>query len=314
MRKIIILFAALMLAAAVPENARAGQSLFQFLRYNSSARGAGLAGCMVSMPEDPAAFYFNPASIYTVKEKPFSLTFLKHVLDINSGNASYIRKFEDLGVFAASVGFLSYGSFDRADNNGLITGSFGGNNLAFGVSYSNILDSNFYYGVTVKFIHTSIDDLSAAAIATDVGFLYRLPDGRTNFGVSVLHAGAQLSKYNGITERLPLDVRLGFNHRLMGLPLLFNMSLHHLADETDSFFEKFRNIAVGGELYLGDYIQLRLGYDNQVRNQTAAESSKGLSGFTGGLGIRHSAFQLDYGLVQYGSAATLHRFSVNFEL
>lgn len=314
MRKMNILIATLMLTAASTIPAHAESSLFQFLRYNSSARGAGLAGCMVSMREDPAAFYFNPATIYTVKEKPASLTFLKHVLDINSGNASYIKNFDDVGVLAASVSFLSYGTFDRANQNGIVTGTFGGNNLAFGITYSNILDTNLYYGVTLKFIHTSIEDLSSAALATDVGIYYQLPDNRTNFGVSILHAGGQITKYNGITERLPTDIRIGMNHRLRGLPMLFNISLHHLADQTPTFFEKFRNIAVAGELYLGEYIQLRLGYDNEVRNQTAAESSKGLSGFTGGLGIRHDAFQLDYGLVQYGSAATLHRFSVNFEI
>lgn len=296
-------------------NALSIDTPFNFLRYQSNARTSGLSASTVALKNDPSALFINPALISTVEEKTLQVTFLKHVLDINSGGAAYIHHDKEYGSFAASIGFTSYGSFDYADKLGNRNGqTFGAGNFALGLSYSNKLDTGLYYGVTVKYIYAGIEDASSSALAFDAGLLYSLPDERTNLGFSVLHAGTQLSKISNQSESLPLDVRIGFNHRLRGLPLLFNFSFHHLADESDSFFSKFKNFNLGGELYLGNYIQIRLGYDNQVRSMTDAEANKGLTGFSGGVGITTDDFNFDYGLTSYGSSANLHRFSVSLNI
>lgn len=290
-------------------------SPFNFLRYISSARAAGLSGSFVSVVDDPSAVFYNPATISTRPEKNMSVTFLKHVLDINSGNVAYIHDAGENGTFAGSVAYTSYGSFDYYDSDGnQLGGTFGANDLMFGASYSNILDTNLYYGVTLKFAYISLDKYSTSAMAVDAGLLYKMPDGRSNLGVSVLHAGGQLSKLGGVSESLPLDIRLGANHRLRGLPLLINLNFHHLADETTNFFDKFKNFSLGGELYIGKYVQLRLGYNNHVRTKIATESDKGMTGFSGGLGIAVESFNFDYGYSQYGSNANMHRFSIGMEL
>lgn len=292
------------------------ESPYNFLRFNQSARSAGLSGTFVAIADDPSALYFNPASISTYTEKNISVSFLKHVLDINSGNASYIHKLDESGTVAGYANFTNYGSFDYSDIDGNITnGGFSASDLAIGAMYSNMLDSNLYYGVGVKFIYSGIENYSASALAFDVGLLYQIPDKRTNLGLSVLHSGFQIQSITGDDEGLPLDIRLGVNHRLRGLPLLINFGFHHLADETDNFFDRFTdNFSIGGEFYLGDYIQLRLGYDNYVRSYTSAESDKGLSGLSAGLGIRTDVVNFDYGIARYGSAATLHRFSLAFDV
>lgn len=289
-------------------------SPYQFLRLASSARAAALSGCFVSVPNDASAVYYNPASISTVDEKRFSTSFLKHVLDINSGLVSYMKEYEDVGIIAASIAYTSYGSFDYADKDGNKGGTFGANNMSIAATYSNELDTNLYYGVTLKFIYAGLENYSSTAMAVDAGIFYELADGRTTFGASVLNSGMQLSTLNGVDEKLPLDVRIGASHRLRGLPLLANISFHHLADDAGGFFEKFRNFSLGGELYIGKFVRLRLGYDNQIRTYTSVTSSKGMSGLSGGFGLFLKDINIDYGVAQYGSAATLHRFSINYEI
>jgi hypothetical protein len=288
---------------------------FNFLRYVSSARASALSGAFTSVTDDPTAVFFNPATISTVESRQASVTFLKHVLDINSGNINYVHDLEGTGKIAANIGFTSYGSFDYADNLGNRNGSdFGASDLSIGVTYSDELDTNFFYGVTVKYIYAGIEQVSTSAAAIDAGLLYKLRDGRTNIGLAVLHAGTQISKISNESESLPLDLRLGFNHRLRGLPLLFNFAFHHLADNTNSFFDKFKSFTVGGELYLGKVFQVRLGYDNQIRTLTSAESDKGLTGFSGGVGLVFEDYNFDYGFSRYGSSANLHRFSVSMNI
>lgn len=312
MKKIIIAF---LLFIASSTMIFAVDTPFSFLRYISSARSAGLSNAFMTVTDDPTALYFNPATISTVENRQASVTFLKHVLDINSGNINYIHELEGSGTLAANIGFTSYGSFDYADYLGNRNrGSFGANDLTFGVSYSDELDSNLYYGVTLKYIFVGIEQVSTSAIAVDAGILYKLKDGRTNLGVSVLHAGTQITKISDQNESLPLDVRIGVNHRLRGLPLLVNFAFHHLADKTDGFFDKFKSFTVGGELYLGKIIQLRVGYDNQIRTLIAPESDKGLSGFSSGLGLLFEDYNFDYGFSRYGSNANMHRFSLSMNI
>ena len=309
MRKIIILIVLITLLAV--NLAYSIDSPFNFLRYQSNARNAALAGAGIALTNEISSLYLNPALISTVEDKQLQATFLKHILDINSGNIVYIHKHE-LGTFAASAGFTSYGSFDYADKVGNRDGSsFSASDISFGLSYSNQLDTNLFYGATLKYIYSGIEEVSASAIAVDAGLIYLMPDNRTKIGLSILNAGTQIAKISNESESLPLDVRIGFNHRLRGLPLLFNFSFHHLADETDSFFSKFKSFSVGGEFYLGKIILLRVGYDNQIRSFTDAEVDKGLTGFSGGVGILLEDINIDYGFSRYGSAANLHRFSIS---
>ncbi|MFW6232520.1 MAG: PorV/PorQ family protein [Bacteroidota bacterium] len=286
---------------------------FEFLRYVSDARAAALAGCYVSMPEDPDAIFFNPAAVSTVDDKNFSTTFLKHTLDINSGAVTYVRPLEE-GTVAGFAGYTNYGSFQGADEFGNLRPEFGANDIALGGTYSNILDTNLYYGVSLKFIFVNIEDASTSALAVDAGIIYLIPDKRTNIGVSVLNAGTQLTKIAGENESLPLDIRAGINHRLRGLPLLVNFTFHHLGDSDGGFFRRFEQFALAGELYFGEALRVRLGYDNQVRRMTAPGEEKGLSGISAGAGLNFEDFIIDYGFARYGSAVNLHRFSLGLNL
>lgn len=315
--KTVLLALVLAYTAACATVSAQTTSLYRFLHNDASARSAALAGAFVSMPEDISALFYNPASVSTLKESRISATFLKHVLDINSGFLAYNSTLEGLGdngKFAVGVNYINYGSFDRADRNGVVTGTFGGYDLAVSGVYSNILDSNLYYGIGLGFILNSLESSSSAAFAFDAGVLYRIPSARTNIGLSVLHAGSQLSSIGSEREQLPLDIRLGVNHRLRGLPLLFNVSFQRLADEQESFFRRFENFSIGGELYLSTALQVRLGYDNQRRAGLATESQKKLAGLSAGVGILIKEINIDYGISSLGNAGTMHRFSVSAPL
>ncbi len=309
--KKVVFFAFLLLNVA----AYADNTPFNFLRNIASARAAGLGGSFASVADDPSAVFFNPATLSTIESNNFSFSFTKHILDVNSGNLVYIHDFDKIGRLAGSVSFTSYGSFDYYDGDGnKLPGSFSANDLMFGVSYTNTLDTNLYYGVTLKFAYLSLEKASTSAMAVDAGLMYLLPDGRSNLAFSILHAGSQISTLEGRKEKMPLDVRIGANHRLRGLPLLANINFHHLADKSKNFISKFKNFSLGGEIYLGRYIQLRVGYNNHIRSKIASTFDKGMTGFSGGLGIVLEDFSFDYGFSQYGNDANLHRLSVSTRL
>lgn len=289
-------------------------SLYNFMRITGSARTSSLSGAVVALNNEASGLFFNPAVVYNQKQDDFSVTFLKHVLDINSGNLVYNfgESFEE-GKLAASINYTNYGSFEYSDFNNR-GGDFSGNDISFGVTYSNMIDSNFYYGITPKFIFLTLEQSSSVAFAIDGGLIYNLKDGRTSFGLSVLHAGTQITQLGNLSESLPTDIRFGFNHRLKGLPILFNFSFVRMADKTGSFGDKLKNVAVGAEIYLGKYIDVRAGFDNQIRSTTTPTANRGISGFSAGFGIKLEGLNVDYGFGQYGPSASLHRFTITSNL
>lgn len=289
-------------------------SVFSFLRFNLSARSAALGGATNAVTDDVTAVFLNPATLPTVEGQRVSATFLKHVLDINSGSAVYADHIDGVGTLAASAVFTSYGSFDRTNGAGTRSGTFGASDVAFALSYANEIDTLISYGVTAKFIYSSLDDMAASAVALDAGLLFQIPKSRTNVGISILQLGTQLATYDGTRDRLPVDMRISVNHRLRGLPLLVNASLNHLADDVDSFTDRFLNFSVGGELYLGKAVQLRVGYDNSTRNLSGVNVSTQLTGLSGGVGIVTPKVNVDYAVSSLGAAALLHRVSVGLHL
>ncbi len=310
MKKVLLL-----LLLALPGFVCRAETSFNFLRYAGSARSAGLGGAFVSMTDDPSALFFNPASVATNTSKNFSFTFFKHVLDVNSGTVTFNHKWENIGNFAGSLLFTNYGSFDGSDKLGQSKGTFTANDIAFGISYANKLDTNLYYGGTLKFISSSIEKYASFAFAIDVGLLFELPEKRTNIGVSILNVGTQLSTFTGTRESLPLDIRIGVSHRLRGLPLLLNFSFVNLADQTNKFFDKFLKFTIGGEFDIGKYVNLRLGYDNNIRKYSSSTKDKSFSGFNAGVGIKvKEILNFDYAVSQVGPSAIFHRFSIYYDI
>jgi hypothetical protein len=289
-------------------------TIFPFLRGNISARAAGLGGSTVAMPKDLGMVVLNPAGLTTLEDRTVTATFIKHVLDINSGYAAFGDNIEDLGSYAITASYTSYGSFERTDANGQANGTFGASDVAIAASFARELDTLISWGASLKFLHGSIESQTTTALAVDAGLLIQIPASRTNVGLAILNAGVQLSTYDGVADRLPIDVRAGVNHRLKGLPLLVNFSINHLADEVDSFFDRFLNFSVGGELSIGKYVLARVGYDNATRNLSEVNVATQLSGLSGGLGVYLEHLRFDYAFSTMGSSAYLHRLSVGLDL
>jgi hypothetical protein len=298
-------------AAIFMQNVRAGtNTVYNFLRSDVDPRAAAMGGSFVSVLDDPNSLFYNPAGLSTLESPKGSLGFVKHLLDINSGYVSYSQKIEESGNIGAGIIYTNYGSFDRTDVTGTVLGTFSAGDLAILLGYSNLLEENFYYGINVKYIHSSIAEYSSSAVAADIGVLYNIPESRVTLGASLRNAGVQLSKYGSVKEDLPVDLVVGGSVVPRGLPLLLNVSFHKLTDATESFGDHFKTFKVGGEFQLSPSFRLRFGYDNEKRTDLKVGSSSGLAGISGGVGIGIGEYRLDYALSSLGTVGDLHRVSI----
>jgi hypothetical protein len=313
------LFVIVLCTSVTPLWVMAQMSVFSFLRNEPSARISALGNAGVALAGDVSASMINPAILGTALEYNFEATFFKHIADINAGTIVFASPLERYGVrtkgvAAVGVNYINYGSFDRTTTGRDNLGSFSAYDMAVSFMYANQLDTNWFYGVSGSFIASQLDDAGASGVSISAGMLYRLQKQRVNIAIALVHAGSQTRAYTGERFGLPADVRVGFNHLLRGLPLLFNVSFNSINRQDGDFLSRFRDVSLGGEIIFSPSVQARVGYNNARRQALAPERSGGLSGITGGLGVVLKSVRMDYGFSSFGSAGLVHRITVNANL
>jgi len=291
-----------------------GQTTYEFLRVDMSARAGALGGSFVSNSDDVDVLFYNPAGMQLLDGNPVSFSFVKHLLDINLFSLAFSTELEDIGRFGAAIKYINYGTFVEADEFGNRPGEFSAGDLAFILGYSGTFDENFYYGANIKVIYSSIANYSSSAVGVDLGIHYELPQQQINLAAAVLNLGTQVSSYINTTEDLPLDVVVGVSKRLENLPLRLSLDFHRLNEDRDDFVQRFKGFSVGAEFYLSKIFDLRFGYDNERRSELKIGNSSGIAGFNAGLGVHISEYQFDYGYSSLGLVGALHRVSISTHL
>lgn len=285
---------------------------FSFLRNDVSPRFAGVGGRSVTMTDDPTAIFYNPAAIATLAGQRYSVGFFKHLLDVNSGYASFGKQITTLGFVGAGIQYINYGKFDGRGPEGQDIGSFGAGELALTVGYASELEGGLHYGVSAKYIYSSIASYSASGAALDLGVQYIAVPNRVLLGASLNNLGTQFSPYMNTHENLPLDLTLGASIYPEHLPAVLTVSFHKVNESQDSFAGRLKSFSIGAELSPAPNIQLRIGYNNEQRQELKLGSSSGFAGISVGGGISSGEYTVDYSFSSFGTIGAVHRVSVTF--
>lgn len=299
--------------------ARTQSALYAFLKDEIGSRGAALGGAAVALTGDVDDFFYNSATLSTVEKRQIAFVFEKHVLDVNAGSLAFSLPANAItenvsGTVGVALHYIHYGEFERTDVAGNTIGSFSAANLLLRVGYSNQLDTLFYYGIGIEYIGAFYEAYSATALAVSAGILYLLPEHRTTFGLAIQHVGATLSSTDpSARQRLPIDARIGISHRPQGLPLLLNLSFLSLAEEYEKLSDIFQRIAIGGEWYIGEHLQLRIGYNHYRRENLKLSTRSGWSGFSAGIALRAAPINVNYAILAFGVVSFTHRLGVTLQ-
>lgn len=298
----------------VSEYASAQTAVYEFLRLDRSARVAGLGGNSVSIKGDVVGLFQNPASISSETDKSASFSFQKNLMDINAGFIAYGREIKGIGDFGIGFSYINYGTFTRTDVAGNTGGEFTAGDLCLQLGYGREIEQYSFGtlrgGVGLKYVFSNIAEFSSSGVAFDAGLLLDIPDEKLQIGLSILNVGRQISTYDGVSENLPLDVRIGATTQLEGLPLILSVGFINLADKTNKATDKLKFFTVGGEFLLSEQVRLRAGYNNKLRNDLSVGGALGLSGISGGLGLEFNQFKFDYAFSSLGVIGIQHQLSV----
>ncbi|MET4106522.1 type IX secretion system protein PorQ [Hymenobacter sp. UYP22] len=324
-----------MLAAAPAAQAQiGGQQAMSFLNLPTSAKMAGLGGVNVSARDaDGTMLYGNPALLNEEMDGRLALGYVDYLADIKQSTAAYVFNTQKAGRFGVGLTYLNYGDNKQYDAAGNYLGEFSVNEYALSIADSYTTGA-FTLGGTLKLAGSGIAGNHSYAALADVGGLFKHPEQDFTVGLVVRNAGIQLKPYDGADrEPMPLDVQLGTSFKPEHLPFRFSFTAHHLQQldivyldpnqrgQLDENGEEIkpkktlgdkiaRHFVVGGELLLSKNLNVRVGYNHLQRRELRLENTAGGAGFSFGVMLRISQFQLDYTHAGYHASGGANYFTI----
>ena len=261
------------------------------------------------------------------------LSYMRYLGGSNFASAIYTHSAGQRGAWSASVKYFGYGSIKETDASGIVTGSFSPLDVAFTGSYSHDITDRLRGGISLKMVYSGYAEYTAFAIATDLGINYYDDEHDLSLSVVAANLGGQLKKFNDTTDRLPIDVRLGWSQSFGSFPVRFSVTAWNLCkwklpyyetgDGTSSGdFEKkenfgsnlFRHLIFGADLVTSPNWYIGLAYNYKTRTDMSTYHRTFLSGWSLAAGISVRAFKVGLAFAQPHTGATTFMLNLNCSL
>lgn len=288
-----------------------GTTIFEFLKTPYSARGAAMANNLVAIKGDVDAMFYNPAALSGIPGARWTINYVDHLLDLQGGQLAYNRRM-NFGNVGMGLVYFNYGDFSETNEFGEKTGrDFSASEFALAASLSNSLGEGFDYGINLKFVYSSLDNVNASGLALDGGIIYTFHSiSDLQVGISFSNLGFILNDYTESKSKMPTFLRLGFSKRLEHLPLLFTASLNDMTLNTGETIDIVKRFGIGGEFDISEVVKFRLGYDNGLNRSVKSLGGRNFGGISAGLGINWKTFRLDYAYSNFGDLGSQNRLGV----
>jgi hypothetical protein len=314
-----------------------GDATYDFLNLTNSARIGAMGGNQVGINDgDLNLVFHNPAALNDTLHQFATFNYVPYMADIQYGYAAYARHFENIGTFSVGVHNINYGYFDRADEYGVINGSFSAAEYAINLSYARELTPRLQAGMSIKPIVSNFEKYKSFGLAADLGVMYSSYNKLFAMGLVLKNVGSQLSAYNATYEPLPTDLQFGVSTKLAHAPFRFSLTAQHLLqfdlrynlpddegnmgvvnrlNDNPSFGDNLmRHMVFGLEFIPTKSFYVAAGYNHRRRKELAVDAKASTVGFSWGFGFRIYKFQFAYGSARFHLAGSSNHFSISTNL
>ena len=314
----------LSVCATVAAKAQESSAAYNFLNVTSSSRIYGLGGVNISLVNDDfLATDQNPALMGSEMSGQVALSYMRYLGGSNFATAGFTHGIKERAAWGAMVKYYGYGSMPETDVNGSVIGSFAPKDVAFTGSFSHDITDRLRGGIALKFVYSSYAEFSALALATDLGINYYDPEHDLSLSIVAANLGGQLKKFNDVSDRLPIDVRLGWSQAFGNFPVRFSVTAWNLCKwklpyyetgdgTTDTDFEikdsfasnLFRHLVFSADLISSPNWYVGIGYNYKTRTDMSTYHRSFLSGWSLSGGLSVKAFSVGLAFAQPHTGAT----------
>ena len=330
----------LLFVCAVSYSQIGGKYTYQFLNLVTSPRQAALGGKVITIYDnDVNQAHYNPATINEEMDNNLALNYGSYFKEVTYGTASYAYTYDrHLQTFQAGVNYVNYGSFEGYDENGQPTSNFTGSEVALSVGYAyNIPYTDIHIGASAKLISSTLESYHSLGGALDIGAVFIDEKNDINWALVIRNIGTQFSSYNGVNEKLPLEIIAGVSQELENVPIRWHLTLENLqqwniafvnpsqsqssldgqvADEKVSFVNNtLRHVIMGVELFPKKAFNLRVGYNFRRAEELRLLEQRNFSGVSLGFGLKMNKLKFNYSYSRYTLAGNTSLFglTMNFQ-
>jgi hypothetical protein len=303
-----------------------------FLSVTPDARSAGLGDAGVALSPDANSGYWNAGKLAFIDKAyggsaSYTPWLGKIVNDMWIFYLSGFYKINHTQTVAASMKYFNYGQINFRDANNQPLGSYTPRDVAFDVTYSQLLTEHLGIGGSLRYIYsnltgaisTGFDAKAGEAVAVDLGVFYTKPMVSSNstlsLGASISNLGSKIT-YSGAASKnfIPTNLKIGGAYKtdldqLNSLTFLLDFNklmvpsprpgseqepmlkgvFGSFTDAQGGFKEEMQEIttSVGVEYWYNRAFAGRLGYFYEAKDKGDRKY------LTSGVGFRYEKFALD---------------------
>ena len=302
-------------------DSRSGSTGMQFLKIAPDARSLSIGGAYVATANDVAAMFWNPAGITAVDTGKINVQ-VSHTQYFGDISANYIGAVIKAGknsFLGMQVMSMNYGTMDETTEfeSGGTGRTFTLSNYYLGLTYAQILTSNFSFGLNARYANEGFPGVSIHNVLFDLGLKYNIGIKNARFGVNFSNFGinvnpqgkAQILKFTGVTDvstfssvTVPGVFRFGgaFDPIYEGHhQLTVAAQLNHPTDNNETY-------GLGTEYNYKNTFFGRLGYEFASDERYRAPS------FGAGIKLKrnYGSLSIDYGFLAKNNLGSLHRITL----
>jgi hypothetical protein len=304
-------------ASATEMFEKVGTVGFQFLEIGAGPRGVGMGEAMVAATEGIESIFWNPAGLRTVGGPTLFLSYGTWPAEITHQFAAYAMEPGFIpGIIGVSVTTLSMDPMllRTATSPQGVGVEFDCGDIAVGVTYARVFTDKFSAGGTLKWVRSSLGDLSALGepgledfvvetVVGDFGTLYDTGFRSVKIGLCIQNMGAEAT-YFAEPVPVPATFKFGVSMNVFETPgqrIQVAAEFKHPSDTSEK-------VNVGAEYNLNGMYFLRAGYRMGYDAETFAAGA-GVKLAVGALG----RVGIDYSYSDFGYLGAVHRMGVSFE-
>src|ERR1700733_10638417 len=222
-------------STSTPNFTNAGSSGSDFAKIWVGARASAMGGAFAAMADDITSLYWNPAGIARMDGVNVGADYTRWFGDVTHNFIGVTMPISEHYRIGISLTEVDYGDLNLStitqDAN---AGTYNANDLSFGATIAGSLTDRFSFGMTAKYLRSSLLDLSADGFAFDAGSLYvtdfyhrKISMDLSNLGPDRSFSGNSLTfvtsnqQINSVQELLNASYTTGS----FALPLIFRIGL-----------------------------------------------------------------------------------------
>lgn len=237
-----------------------------FLNMEINPRAIALGGAYSAVCDESSSLHWNPSRLNEIQNVDFHFMHANWFFDTYLEYASFAKK-SKLGSFGLSFYYFGMAGIPIAGELGEELGRAVIYDMAFTVGYANKF-LGVPLGINLKYIRRRLDNVTANAVAFDLGIYYNLnflklyKSPLPNFSIAFVarNIGTKI-QFKTLKESLPLTFSLGIKY------IFLSMKKHNLFFASDVTYE-IKEIAIpriGLEYNLFKIISVRAGYKYEYR-------------------------------------------------